>query len=100
MPYDAESRHRPRRHAKERSAMTAVQTPSTPDEIIAQVAPVLRQYAAQGEAERKLAPQAVEAMIDAGVFRAWIPRALGGLELDPIAALRLFEGLAHADGSA
>jgi alkylation response protein AidB-like acyl-CoA dehydrogenase len=39
-------------------------------------------------------------MLDAGVFRAWVPRALGGLEMDPVSAMRLFEGLAQADGSA
>ena len=38
-------------------------------------------------------------MLDAGVFRCWIPKALGGLEMEPNAALRMFEGIAHADGS-
>jgi|SRR5579883_1793552 alkylation response protein AidB-like acyl-CoA dehydrogenase len=80
--------------------MTTLETTATPEEIVARVAPVLRQYAAAGETERRLAPQAVEAMIDAGVFRAWIPKALGGLEMEPAAALRMFEGIAHADGAA
>lgn len=70
------------------------------DELIARVVPVIRKHAASGEAERRLAPEVVAAMIDAGVFRCWIPQALSGLELDPISALRLFEGIAHADGSA
>lgn len=80
--------------------MTAVDSPTTPEEIIARVEPVIRQHAASGEIERRLAPEAVAAMIDAGVFRSWIPKALGGLELDPLSVLRLFEGIAHADGSA
>src|SRR5690242_987826 len=80
--------------------MTATQSPTTPEAIIAQVEPVIRKHAASGEIERRLAPEVVEAMIDAGIFRTWIPQALGGLEMDPLPALRLFEGLAHADGSA
>ncbi|HZQ37199.1 MAG TPA: acyl-CoA dehydrogenase family protein [Dehalococcoidia bacterium] len=80
--------------------MTTVESPPTPEEIIAQVEPVIRKHAASGEIERRLAPEVVAAMIDAGVFRAWVPKALGGLELDPLSALRIFEGIAHADGSA
>ncbi len=80
--------------------MATLQSTATPDEILAQVTPVIRQHAATGEIERRLAPEAVQAMVDAGVFRAWIPKALGGLEMDPLSALRIFEGIAHADGSA
>jgi alkylation response protein AidB-like acyl-CoA dehydrogenase len=78
---------------------TAAPVPDV-EEVIARVAPALRQYAAGGETERRLAPEVVTALLDAGVFRSWIPKALGGLELDPLPALRLFEGIAHADGSA
>jgi alkylation response protein AidB-like acyl-CoA dehydrogenase len=67
---------------------------------VAQVAPVIRRYADQGERDRRLAPEVVDAMLDAGVFRAWVPRALGGLEMAPLSAMRLFEGIAHAGGSA
>src|SRR5689334_19926598 len=80
--------------------MTTLQAPSTADEIIARVTPVIRRHAAVGETERRLAPEAVTAMIDAGVFRLWTPEALGGLEMDPLSALRVFEAIAHADGSA
>jgi alkylation response protein AidB-like acyl-CoA dehydrogenase len=69
-----------------------------PESIVAQVAPVIRQYADQGERDRRLAPEVVDAMLDAGVFRAWVPQALGGLEMDPVSAMRLFEGIAHAGG--
>ncbi len=70
------------------------------DDMLAQVEPVLRQYAAQAEAERRLAPEAIEALHDAGVFRSLLPRAYGGLELDPLSALRLFEAIAHIDSAA
>src|SRR5215213_4125375 len=72
----------------------------SPAAIVAQVDPVIRQYAAQGERDRRLAPAVIDAMLDAGVFRAWVPRALGGLEMDPVSAMGLFEGLAQADAAA
>ncbi len=80
--------------------MTTIQSPSTAEAIIDRVTPVIRQYAAQSEADRRLAPALVDAMVDAGVFRVWTPKALGGLELDPISGLQVFEAIAHADGSA
>jgi alkylation response protein AidB-like acyl-CoA dehydrogenase len=80
--------------------MTTLQSPTTPEAIVASVEPAIRQHAASGEIERRLAPEVVAAMVDAGVFLAWIPKALGGLEMDPLSVLRIFEGIAHTDGSA
>lgn len=71
-----------------------------PEEMVARVEPVLRRYASVAEAERRLAPEAVAALIDAGVFRVWMPKAFGGLELDPLSSLRLFEEVSRIDGSA
>src|SRR5262249_40391356 len=68
--------------------------------MIAQVEPAVRQYAPTGEMQRQLPPPAVNALIDAGLFRTWVPRAYGGLEMDPIPSLQLFEELARIDGSA
>jgi alkylation response protein AidB-like acyl-CoA dehydrogenase len=75
-------------------------TTLAPEQMVAQVEPVLRTYAPAGEAGRQLAPEAVAALIDAGMFRVWVPRAYGGLEMDPIPALKLFEEVARIDGSA
>jgi alkylation response protein AidB-like acyl-CoA dehydrogenase len=75
-------------------------TALSPKEMVAQTAPVVREHAPQGEIDRRLAPEVVGAMVDAGIFRAWVPRAFGGLEMDPVSALKVFEGIAHADGSA
>jgi alkylation response protein AidB-like acyl-CoA dehydrogenase len=77
--------------------MTA--TTVSPDEMLAQVEPVLRRYAPVAEAARQLPPELAKALIDAGMFRVWTPRAFGGLELDPIASFRLFEELSRLDGS-
>ncbi|MGH2587690.1 MAG: acyl-CoA dehydrogenase family protein [Dehalococcoidia bacterium] len=81
------------------TTLSTAPTPS-PEEIIARVEPVLRAYAPTAEAERRLAPEAITALIDAGVFRTWVPRAYGGLELDPIPALQMFEELSRIDSAA
>jgi indole-3-acetate monooxygenase len=69
-------------------------------EMVAQVEPTLRGAAAAAEADRQLPPAVVDTLVDAGVFQTWIPRAYGGLEMDPLPALRLFEEVARIDGSA
>lgn len=77
-----------------------ITSPTSPKELVARVEPVLRAYAPAAEAERRLAPEAMAAMLDAGVFRTWVPRAYGGLEMDPIPALQLFEELSRIDCAA
>jgi alkylation response protein AidB-like acyl-CoA dehydrogenase len=68
--------------------------------IVSQIGPVLRAQRDQGERDRRLAPEAVEAMVHAGVFQSLIPKAYGGLELGTVDALALFEEIARIDGSA
>ena len=48
----------------------------------------------------RLPPALVSAMDDAGLFRSYMPRSLGGHELDPISAFRVVEQVSMADGSA
>lgn len=57
-------------------------------------------YAVQGEAERRLAPEVVAAMREAGLFRMWVPEAFGGLGTDHRHAYQVFEEISAADGSA
>src|SRR5437764_12375875 len=78
---------------------TQIETAS-PEKIVAQIEPTLRRYAPAAEAERRLAPEAMAAMVEAGVFRSLVPRAYGGLELEPLAALRMFEAIARIDSAA
>ena len=70
------------------------------DKMIAEVEPVLRKYAAQAEADRRLAPEAMNAILDAGLMRTWTPKAYGGLEMDPIPAFKMFEAIARIDSAA
>ena len=70
------------------------------DKMIGEVEPVLRKYAAQAEADRRLAPEAIDAILDAGLMRTWTPKGYGGLEMDPNPAFKMFEVIARIDSAA
>jgi alkylation response protein AidB-like acyl-CoA dehydrogenase len=62
--------------------------------------PVIRQHADTTERDRRLARPVLEAMREAGMFRMFTPRSLGGLEADPVTVARVAEELAMADSAA
>ena len=68
-------------------------------EAVRVLAPLISEHADSIESERWLPESVVRAMRDAGVFRSFIPRALGGAEADPVTFCRVVEELASADGS-
>ena len=61
--------------------------------------PVLRTYQEQIEREQHLPPALVEQLHAAGFYRMVIPRALGGLQVNPLIYLRVVELLAEGCGS-
>ncbi len=63
------------------------------------LAPLIREHAAVAEEQRCLAPPVVAALVEAGLFRLYTPRALGGLEVDPVTFYRVVEAIAQVDGS-
>jgi alkylation response protein AidB-like acyl-CoA dehydrogenase len=61
--------------------------------------PKLRDYQQEIEREQRLPPALVEELRAAGFYRMVIPRALGGLQVDPLTYLRVVERLAEGVGS-
>jgi alkylation response protein AidB-like acyl-CoA dehydrogenase len=61
--------------------------------------PLLRRDHQEIEREQRLTPALVAALREAGCYRLLIPRALGGLEADPLTYLRVVEVLAEGAGS-
>ncbi len=61
--------------------------------------PELRRYCDEIEREQRMPPALVQQMRDAGFYRMVIPRALGGLQVDPLTYLRVVELLSEGAGS-
>jgi indole-3-acetate monooxygenase len=66
---------------------------------VSELAGPLRDRSTEIERGRRLPADVVAALRQAGVFRLWMPRELGGLEAEPAAVLQIVETLAAADGS-
>jgi alkylation response protein AidB-like acyl-CoA dehydrogenase len=66
---------------------------------VQQLAPVIREHADRGEQERHLADPVVQALQDAGFYHMLVPRALGGLQVDPLTLYQVVEAVARVDGS-
>ncbi len=49
--------------------------------------------------KRELSPGLLDALHTAGFFRLWLPRRLGGAELDPVSGLRVIAAVSALDGS-
>ncbi|MGH3908417.1 MAG: acyl-CoA dehydrogenase family protein [Pseudonocardiaceae bacterium] len=62
--------------------------------------PEIRERAHEGERLRTMPPDLADRVEAAGLFALWLPRSLGGLELDPAAIVRIIKELSYADGSA
>lgn len=75
---------------------------SHPDfEVLAEkIALSAREVSAQTERERRLAPELVDRLNDAGLLRATMPREVDALELEPPIALRCAEAIARGDAAA
>jgi alkylation response protein AidB-like acyl-CoA dehydrogenase len=64
------------------------------------VAKLADQHAEYGDKNGRLAEPVVEALHREGLFGMWVPKALGGAELDPVSSLEVIENLAYGDPSA
>jgi alkylation response protein AidB-like acyl-CoA dehydrogenase len=66
---------------------------------IRDLAPQIRSRAADFEAQREIPIDLIEALRSIGIFRMFVARSSGGLELDLPAAIEIIEALSRLDGS-
>ena len=69
-------------------------------EAAQRIMPLVRACRDEGERERRLPAQVLAAMHEARLFRMYIPKALDGLEIDPITSMIVIEEIARADAAA
>jgi indole-3-acetate monooxygenase len=63
------------------------------------LAPLIDQHRSDFETRRCLPPAVTQAMVDADLFRLWVPRNLGGAEISPQDLVEVVEAAAALDGS-
>src|SRR5712691_601712 len=64
------------------------------------VAAIADEHAAAGDEAGQLSPAVVEALHREGLYGMWVPRTIGGAELDPVSSLEVIEQLSYGDPSA
>ncbi len=62
--------------------------------------PLVCSFADQADAERRLPPELVRALAEAGLFRIAAARSCGGIEADPREQILAIEAISEADGAA
>jgi indole-3-acetate monooxygenase len=68
-------------------------------EAIERLAPLIATHRAAMDSERRLPDAVFNALADAGLFRLWLPGALGGPELSPTDFMTVVEAASALDGS-
>jgi alkylation response protein AidB-like acyl-CoA dehydrogenase len=81
--------------------VTAVDTDMAAQILTAarELAPRIAARSEEIEQTRRIPDDIVQALKDTHIFRMFQPRVYGGAEVDPLTAITVEEGLAHADGS-
>lgn len=68
-------------------------------EALHRLAPCIAEHRASFDRDRRLPDVVFDALADAGLFRLWLPRSLGGPELSPLEFMQVVEAAAALDGS-
>ncbi len=68
-------------------------------DAIARLAPLVAEHRPAFDGERRIPDPVFNALADAGLFRLWLPQALGGPELSPVDFMSVVEAAAALDGS-
>ena len=63
------------------------------------VGSIANDHADWGDQHGRLAEPVVEALHNEGLYGMWVPRSLGGGELDPVSSLQVIENVAYGDPS-
>jgi alkylation response protein AidB-like acyl-CoA dehydrogenase len=79
--------------------MTSAATSSSFNGAAKALAPQIEAAADEIERSRQLPDTLVDALAQAGLFRLWTPRALGGEEVDPMTLVRVVEEISRVDGA-
>jgi alkylation response protein AidB-like acyl-CoA dehydrogenase len=69
-------------------------------ELARGLVPLIDEHADEGERRGALADEVDEAFHETGLWGMWVPRVLGGAELDPVASLEVLEHISYGDASA
>ena len=69
-------------------------------EAAKKLVPMIRANLDRMDSECQLPPELAQAMNDQGLLRLYVPKVLGGPELDPLTAFHVVEEISRADGSA
>lgn len=64
------------------------------------IAPIIREYAAEAERERRLSKPVLNALRETGLLKMATPKSLGGLETDPITRALVVEEVGRHDSAA
>jgi alkylation response protein AidB-like acyl-CoA dehydrogenase len=77
------------------------ETTTTPDllERARTLTPLLDEHAKWGDDNGRLADEVVDALHENRIFGMWVPRELGGSELDPVSSLKVIDELTYGDAS-
>jgi indole-3-acetate monooxygenase len=65
-----------------------------------ELGPIIREHTAAAERDRRLSKPVLDAMNRAGITKMLLPKSLGGLETDPVTAMRVAEEIASFDSIA
>jgi indole-3-acetate monooxygenase len=68
-------------------------------DAIAKLAPLVDEHRASFDRDRRLSEVIFQALAEAGLFRLWLPAAMGGPELSPLEFMQVVEAASALDGS-
>ena len=62
-------------------------------------AALIKEYHEEMETLRRLSDPVVQGLADVGIFRAYYPRSIAGLEVSPLTFMEAIEEISRTDGS-